>query len=204
MTGENICVICSRPTTAVHHVDGDQDNNAEKNLVPACPGCNNKIHAGSTPRTLPWHAKLPGCSRRRRLPKFGVNELNGLQKTAFQMDEYLEAAYRTAHTRMSEAEPRPTGERYRISGVRASSAFARRFKSNIVAHRTGNCYEHRTTPAVLDATDAEYVLSLPAIDDIAGTTTRAKAAYSSYLASIDSKQGLRGHGGSIEGYQLEQ
>lgn len=53
------CHFCGdSDTVQVHHVDGDRENNDLNNLLPVCPSCHAKIHAGSDGFEK-WHEKLP-------------------------------------------------------------------------------------------------------------------------------------------------
>ncbi|WP_135807315.1 HNH endonuclease signature motif containing protein [Halorussus marinus] len=53
------CIICGGGEDVLaHHIDGDRTNNMLENLVPVCPSCHGKIHAGA-PGFEEWHQKLP-------------------------------------------------------------------------------------------------------------------------------------------------
>lgn len=199
MVGNKTCVICGGQAEAIHHVDGDRDNNTAKNLVPVCTSCHNQVHYGSTEQTLPWFAKLNEAARRRTLPTVGVDSLSGSGKNAFEMDEALKAADNAARKALARKHSRPTGEKYWIGGIHVNSTFVRRFRSETVSHKAAeNRLEHRLTPAELEIQGQNCALKLPVVDERASETTRARAAYKAYLDTINQKQGLRGHGGRLE------
>lgn len=201
MTDSKRCIECGAPKEADHHVNGDDEDDAEKNVVGVCASCHNKIHYGTTMQALPWFAKLSESARRRTLPTVGAEQLEGRYRTAYLMDEWIEKSYRATKKALAQAESYPTGKQYRISGIDVNSAFACRFTSKIVSHSDGDVYEHRTTPVVLEKQGLECVLRLPEVDKHAGGTTRSRKAYEAFLSELNKRQGLRGHGGEVTGYE---
>ncbi|WP_327052315.1 HNH endonuclease signature motif containing protein [Halomicrococcus gelatinilyticus] len=201
MYDSNRCIICGGAKEANHHVNGDDEDNAAKNVIPVCTSCHNKIHYGTTMQTLPWFAKLPESARRRTLPTVGVERLEGQYKNAFLMDKWMEDAYQATQSALAEAESYLTGRHYHISGIDVTHSFVRKFRSKMVVHSKGNVYEHRTTPIVLEKKGPKCVLRLPELDKHAGGTTRSRKAYETFLTELNKRQGLRGHGGEVTGYE---
>ena len=50
--GECICCKNTFPKIAIHHVDGNKENNEKSNLIPVCLHCHQLIHKGFKKRNL--------------------------------------------------------------------------------------------------------------------------------------------------------
>lgn len=200
MQNPNRCIICGAPKAAVHHVNGDDEDDAAKNRVPVCASCHSRIHYGTTMRTLPWFAKLLESARRQPLPKIGWEELEGRHYTAYRMDVCVQNVYSAIREAIASTDSHETGEEYRISGIDVNSRFVHRYTSKVVTHSVKDVYEHRIYPMVLEKQGAECVLRLPQVDENFGGNTRAREAYRTFLSALNKRQGLRGHGGEVTKY----
>lgn len=204
MQNQNRCIICDAQKDAVHHVNGNDEDNAEKNRVPVCSSCHSRIHYGTTMRTLPWFAKLPESARRQPLPKIGRKALEGRHKTAYRMDVRIQNAYSAMWDAIADTDSHEMSKQYQISGIDVNSKFVHQFTSKIVARSQNDVYEHRIYPVVLEKQGTNCVLTLSQIDEEVGGTSRACEAYRAFLTALNKRQWLRGHGGEVSESHGEQ